>query len=40
MAVSSGLADSIDAGVIIAASGVLTVASAGSAVLLRSVREA
>jgi MFS family permease len=39
MAVSSGLADTIDAGLIIAATGVLTIASAGVAALLPSVRD-
>jgi MFS family permease len=39
MAVSSGLADTVDAGLIIAATGVLTIASAGVAALLPSVRD-
>ena len=40
MAVSAGLADHVDAGAIIAATGVLTVAAAGVAVLLPAVRDA
>ena len=40
MAVSSGLADHVDAGLIIAATGVLTVLSAGVAASLPAVRDA
>jgi K+-sensing histidine kinase KdpD len=40
MAVSSGLADQVDAGLIIAATGLLTVVAAGAAAVLPAVRDA